>query len=67
MGKGRKVALLVGVGTYGAGLKSLQCPANGVTALQAVLETPEIGGFDDVVHLGRPRCGHDARPHGGGV
>jgi hypothetical protein len=57
MGKGRKVALLVGVGTYGAGLKSLQCPANGVTALQAVLETPEIGGFDEIIPLVDPDVG----------
>jgi ABC-type phosphate transport system substrate-binding protein len=54
MGKGRKVALLVGVGHYGAGLKSLQCPANGVTALKAVLETPETGGFDEIIPLVDP-------------
>jgi hypothetical protein len=57
MGKGRKVALLVGVGTYGAGLKSLQCPANGVAAVQTVLETPEIGGFNEVIPLVDPDVG----------
>ena len=57
MGKGKKVALLVGVGTYGNGLKPLQCPANGVKALQAVLETPEIGGFDEVTTLLDPDVG----------
>ncbi|MEL6491645.1 MAG: hypothetical protein AAFQ95_16940 [Cyanobacteria bacterium J06621_3] len=46
---GRKIALLIGVGNYGTGLKSLQCPANGVTAMETVLKNPEIGGFDEVV------------------
>ncbi|NJN21015.1 MAG: caspase family protein [Leptolyngbya sp. RL_3_1] len=47
----------MGVGRYGEGLKSLQCPANGVTALQTVLETPEIGGFDEVIPLVDPDVG----------
>jgi hypothetical protein len=57
MGKGKKVAFLVGVGTYGAGLKSLQCPLNGVRALTEILQTPDVGGFDDVVHLEDPDVG----------
>ncbi|MEM9120183.1 MAG: caspase family protein [Cyanobacteria bacterium P01_F01_bin.56] len=57
MGKGRKVALLVGVGNYGNGLKSLQCPAHGVNELTAILKQPEIGAFDDVVDLIDPDVG----------
>ncbi|MBE7381042.1 MAG: SUMF1/EgtB/PvdO family nonheme iron enzyme [Leptolyngbya sp. SIO1E4] len=57
MGQGKKVALLVGVGEYGSGLKSLQCPANGVTELQAVLEEASIGGFDEVIPLVNPDVG----------
>ena len=43
---GRKVALLIGVGDYGEGLPSLQCPAKGVRAMQAVLGNADIGGFE---------------------
>jgi len=57
MGKGRKVALLVGVGTCGDGLKPLQCPANGVTELQGILLDTAIGGFDEVVPLLDPDVG----------
>jgi hypothetical protein len=57
MGKGKKVALLVGVGTYGNGLKPLQCPANGVTELKAILEQPDIGAFDEVIPLIDPDVG----------
>ncbi|MEO0989194.1 MAG: caspase family protein, partial [Cyanobacteria bacterium J06639_14] len=57
MVKGKKVALLVGVGKYGSGLKPLQCPANGVTELQAILANPEIGGFDQVIPLIHPDVG----------
>ena len=44
-------------GSYGKGLKLLQCPANGVTALQTVLETLEIGGFDEMIPLVAPDVG----------
>ncbi|MDA0867806.1 MAG: SUMF1/EgtB/PvdO family nonheme iron enzyme [Cyanobacteria bacterium] len=57
MGKGKKVALLVGVGCYGEGLKPLQCPANGVRELAAILRTPDVGGFDEVVALEDPDVG----------
>ncbi|ESA36582.1 sulphatase-modifying factor protein [Leptolyngbya sp. Heron Island J] len=50
----RKIALLIGVGEYGNGLKPLRCPANGVGAMQELLENPEIGGFDQVVPLINP-------------
>jgi formylglycine-generating enzyme required for sulfatase activity len=57
---GRKVALLVGVGSYGGneqrGLKPLQCPLNGVEALEAVLKNPEIGGYE-VTTLSDPDSG----------
>ena len=53
----RKIALLIGVGEYGNGLKSLRCPANGVGAMQELLENPEVGGFDEVVPLVNPDVG----------
>lgn len=53
----RKIALLVGVGEYGEGLKPLQCPAKGVEAMQAILSDPNIGGFDQVVPLINPDVG----------
>ncbi|MDV3353671.1 SUMF1/EgtB/PvdO family nonheme iron enzyme [Leptothoe sp. LEGE 181152] len=46
-----------GVGEYGSGLKPLRCPANGVNAMQELLENPEIGGFDQVVPLINPDVG----------
>ncbi|MGB3292208.1 MAG: SUMF1/EgtB/PvdO family nonheme iron enzyme [Phormidesmis sp.] len=54
---GRKVALLVGVGNYGTGLESLQCPANGVEAMRSILSNPEIGEFDEVIPLIDPNVG----------
>lgn len=57
MGTGKKVALLIGVGEYGRGLKPLQCPANGVTELQGILAEPAIGDFDDVIPLVDPDVG----------
>ncbi|MEO0989121.1 MAG: caspase family protein [Cyanobacteria bacterium J06639_14] len=57
MSQGKKVALLIGVGAYGNGLKPLQCPANGVTELQEVLNQPDIGNFDDVIPLIDPDVG----------
>jgi formylglycine-generating enzyme required for sulfatase activity len=53
----RKIALLVGVGEYGAGLKPLRCPANGVAAMRTILSNPDIGGFDEVVALVNPGVG----------
>ena len=53
----RKIALLIGVGEYGNGLKPLRCPANGVSAMQGLLENPKIGGFDEVVPLINPDVG----------
>lgn len=53
----RKIALLIGVGDYGAGLKSLRCPVNGVEAMRSVLSCPDIGGFDQVVTLVNPDVG----------
>ncbi|MEL6900356.1 MAG: caspase family protein, partial [Cyanobacteria bacterium J06606_4] len=53
----RKIALLIGVGEYGTGLKPLQCPLNGVDAMGSVLASPEIGGFDEVIALTNPNVG----------
>ena len=53
----KKIALLIGVGKYGNGLKPLRCPANGVQAMQGLLENPEIGGFDQVIPLVNPDVG----------
>lgn len=53
----RKIALLIGVGNYGEGLTPLQCPINGVEAMQSVLACPETGGFDEVIALTNPDVG----------
>ena len=53
----KKIALLIGVGEYGNGLKPLRCPANGVNTMQGLLENPDIGGFDEVVPLINPDVG----------
>ena len=53
----RKIALLVGVDDYGAGLNSLRCPTNGAAAMRSVLKNPDIGGFDEVVTLFNPGVG----------
>ena len=56
---GRKVALLIGVGQYGegSGLQPLQCPMNGVQAVQEILNDAKIGGFDQVIPLINPDVG----------
>ena len=56
---GRKVALLIGVGQYGegSGLQPLQCPMNGVHAVQEILNDAKIGGFDQVIPLINPDVG----------
>ncbi|MEO0771072.1 MAG: transcriptional regulator, partial [Cyanobacteria bacterium J06649_4] len=53
----RKIALLIGVGRYGSGLKPLHCPVNGIEAMGAVLDCPDIGGFDEVIALVNPDVG----------
>lgn len=53
----RKIALLIGVGEYGAGLTPLRCPANGVAAMRTILNHPKMGGFDEVVVLLNPDIG----------
>ena len=53
----KKIALLIGVGNYGAGLQSLRCPRNGVAEMRRVLQDPEIGGFDEVISLIDPDVG----------
>ena len=53
----RKIALLIGIGDYGAGLSSLQCPVNGVEAMRSILHAPDIGGFDEVIPLVNPGVG----------
>ncbi|MEM1251682.1 MAG: SUMF1/EgtB/PvdO family nonheme iron enzyme [Cyanobacteria bacterium P01_H01_bin.21] len=53
----KKIALLIGVGEYGNGLKPLRCPTNGVNAMQGLLENPDIGDFDEVVPLINPDVG----------
>ncbi|WP_250565834.1 caspase, EACC1-associated type [Adonisia turfae] len=53
----KKIALLIGVGEYGNGLKPLRCPANGVKTMQVLLRNPDIGGFDEVVPLINPDVG----------
>ena len=53
----RKIALLIGVGQYGHGLKPLNCPANGVEAMRSLLQNPNIGEFDQVIALVDPGQG----------
>lgn len=53
----RKIALLIGVDNYGAGLKSLRCPTNGAAAVRSVLSNPDVGGFDEVITLFDPDVG----------
>jgi uncharacterized caspase-like protein len=44
----KKVALLIGVSQYEAGLPPLPASPNDVEAIRRVLEDPNIGGFDGV-------------------
>ncbi len=55
----RKVALLIGVGQYAedSGLRSLQCPMNGIAAVEGLLRDGNIGGFDEVIALPNPDVG----------
>jgi hypothetical protein len=48
----RRLALLIGAGTYDApGLKPLSTPPHDVSALATLLRDPELGGFDEVKEL----------------
>jgi tetratricopeptide (TPR) repeat protein/uncharacterized caspase-like protein len=51
-----KVALLIGVSEYGAGLEPLPAAAQDVAALERVLKDPEVGGFDQVETLVNPQA-----------
>ncbi len=53
-----KIALLIGVSEYGAGLKPLPSSLNDVDAMQRVLTHPEMGGFAeaDLKVLRNPQC-----------
>ena len=53
----RKIALLIGVGQYGPGFKTLNCPANGVEAMRSLLQNPDVGEFDQVIPLIDPEQG----------
>jgi len=49
-----KVALLIGVSDYPAGLDPLPAAVNDVAALVRVLQDPDLGGFDLVKPLTNP-------------
>lgn len=49
-----KVALLIGVSEYGSGLTPLPGAIEAVDAMQHVLQSSEMGGFDEVVQLVNP-------------
>ncbi len=49
-----KIALLIGVSEYGAGLSGLPGTQADIRAMQRVLENPQIGGFDAVEVLSNP-------------
>lgn len=42
----RKLALLIGVSSYGEELDDLSAPSNDVRAMQRVLANPDLGGFE---------------------
>ncbi len=42
----KRVALLVGVTTYGEGIPALTAPAQDVAAMERVLANPDLGGFE---------------------
>jgi uncharacterized caspase-like protein len=50
----KKVALLIGVSEYKAGLPPLPAAPNDVEAMQRVLQDPNMGGFDVVERLLNP-------------
>jgi uncharacterized caspase-like protein len=47
----KKLALLIGVSQYEAGLDALPGARNDVEAMRRVLQDPDIGGFDEVETL----------------
>ena len=47
----RRVALLIGVGSYRDETLNLRCPPSSVAAMASVLRRPDIGGFDEVIPL----------------
>ncbi|WP_346290923.1 caspase, EACC1-associated type [Sphaerothrix gracilis] len=49
-----KIALLIGVSEYGEGLTNLPGTQADIQAMQRVLESPDIGGFDAVELLSNP-------------
>jgi tetratricopeptide (TPR) repeat protein len=49
-----KVALLIGVSQYGAGLQPLVSPLKDVEAMRRVLHHPEMGGFTEIIPLLNP-------------
>ena len=49
-----RVALLIGVGTYADENLNLRCPPSSVTAMERVLQNPDIGGFDEIIPLINP-------------
>jgi hypothetical protein len=49
-----KIALLIGVSTYQPGLNALPSAEKDVQKLQQVLQTPEIGGFEQVKSVVNP-------------
>ena len=50
----KKVALLIGVSQYEAGLSPLPAAPNDVEGMRQVLQNPNIGGFDEVETLINP-------------
>lgn len=49
-----KVALLIGISEYGEGLSALPGTQEDISILQRVLQSPQIGGFDQVDLLPNP-------------
>lgn len=49
-----KIALLIGVSEYGEGLSGLPGTQEDIKAMQRVLQSPQIGGFDAVEILANP-------------
>lgn len=50
----KKIAMLIGVSQYEAGLPPLPAAPNDVEAMRKVLQDPKIGGFDEVKPLINP-------------
>ena len=52
--KGRKIALLIGVAEYGTGFTSLPGAITDIEAVKEVLQSENLGGFDEVQLLKNP-------------